>query len=523
MRPKHCAILCLFILSFTLVLSHFSPLSLPAIASEPSSGITHGPISGEITDTSAVLWARANPLASEITFDVALDESFDRTITTQTVSVDSTSDYTGETTITGLQPNQTYYYRVSGTGDRPRDQTPSFSTAPAPTDAEAFSFVFGACIGGQGYCRDRHNGWQIFDAMAERDPDFFLLVGDGVYVDTNCPSGDNENQDLENVPGQEIIADDLEEMRDRYRYHLEDESYQEFLKKTPVYVTWDDHEAIDNFAGTDPDPERQQIIADGKQAFFEYWPIHNDGSDRIYRKVSYGALADFFILDTRSYRDPIDAIDFPNKTMLGIEQLAWLQQGLQQSQATWKFIVTSVPLGYTTGEFKKPEPATLYRDGWANYPDHYGYEAELNNLIHTIQRNDLQNIVFLTGDTHWPFAIQYDPDNDGVANFHELGSSPLSAIVLAPREAPASTEHEGMEESIFYHTGILDPTFHPNLIYPLNTEGMFGSRRFNFGQISIDRQGNLTFNVWMQQNEAGHAEVYAPVEETGLPLTLRPE
>jgi hypothetical protein len=41
------------------------------------------------------------------------------------------------------------------------------------------------------------------------------------------------------------------------------------------------------------------------------------------------------------------------------------------------------------------------------------------------------DVVFLAGDTHWPYAISYDPDHDDEVDFYELGSSPLSALPLA--------------------------------------------------------------------------------------------
>ena len=51
------------------------------------------------------------------------------------------------------------------------------------------------------------------------------------------------------------------------------------------------------------------------------------------------------------YRDAIAAPDDPAhpKTMLGAEQLAWLEQALAASDATWKVIVCSVPLSIPTG------------------------------------------------------------------------------------------------------------------------------------------------------------------------------
>ncbi|NJL95769.1 MAG: hypothetical protein HC915_19575 [Anaerolineae bacterium] len=76
-------------------------------------------------------------------------------------------------------------------------------------------------------------------------------------------------------------------------------------------------------------------------------------------------------------------------------------------------------------------------------------------LLFFIETNDIENVVFLVGDTHCPYAISYDRDADGTPNFYELASSPMSAIVLAPTP--------------------VDQTFNPTVLY---AEG----DQFNFGQ-----------------------------------------
>jgi len=298
-----------------------------------------------------------------------------------------------------------------------------------------------------------------------------MITGDGVYVDAACPVDEGRN-----VAGAETVATTLPEFRARYQYHLEDPIYANFLAQTPVYITWDDHEIIDNFGGQELLRINPQLWEDGRQAFFEYWAINGTPDDpyQLYRQVSYGAHADFFILDTRSYRDPLvnwdpSPVTGEHKSMLGQEQFAWLQESLSNSTATWKFIVTSVPIGFPTGF---PQPEVEGRDGWANGGDRSGYENEMMRLMFYLESQDIGNVVFLTGDTHYPFAIEYDPDMNGEANFLELGASPMSAIVLPPVD--------------------IDQTFNPTVLY---AEGEFAGDLFNFGQISISEDGTLTFRI----------------------------
>ncbi|HSH03344.1 MAG TPA: alkaline phosphatase D family protein, partial [Anaerolineae bacterium] len=387
---------------------------------------------------------------------------------TMTVNISSATDFTGDVIVTGLHPNTDYYYQAVLVTDAGTSQPIQgiFATAPAHDEGAPLSFVFGSCLGGQGYCRDPETGWQIFNTMQAQNPDFFVITGDSIYVDSACAAP--------NVPGSEGPFSDLDGFHNRYRYHLGDTNYASFLAQTPVYVTWDDHEIIDDFGGPFLNKYNPALFAEGTQAFFDYWPLRAE-TGRIYRSVRYGAHAELIILDTRSYRDPnvnwdTNPQSLTPKTMLGAEQFAWLQETLATSDAHWKFIVTSTPLSYPTGF---PQPEVDGRDGWANYTERSGYETELMSLLFFLEAQQIDNVIFLTGDTHWPFALSYDPDRDGEANFYEFGSSPLSAINLAPTATP-------------------DPTFNPTVLF---AEGQFQGTVFNFGHVAVDAEGNLTFRL----------------------------
>jgi alkaline phosphatase D len=449
--------------------------------------VTHGPISGEGTDTSAVLWARSGT-AGTLNFEASDTPDFSGEVKSASIEVDASTDFTGEIRIEGLTPGQFYAYRVTLAADGATSDPVlgSFQTAPAGDAPEAFDFVFGSCIGGQGYCRDPETGWVIFDAMLAQEPDFFVLLGDSIYADTACSSPDN-------LPGAEGPYTDLAGFRTRYRYTLEDSHYASFLANVPVYVTWDDHEVVNDFGGPALSAINPDLFQEGRLAFFEYWPLTGTEDDpyRMYRSFSYGAHADFFILDTRSYRDPnVNWDPNPNslepKTMLGAEQFAWLQESLDASEATWKFVVSSVPLSYPTGW---PQPEVDGRDGWANYSERSGYETELTALVTFIESHDVGNLVFLTADVHWPHAISYDPDRDGAPNFHEFGSSPISAIPLSPPDGPP------------------DLTFNPTVLY---AEGEFAGDLFNFGRVSVSEDGNLTFQVMDWQGTEHYSLTLTP-------------
>ncbi len=309
-----------------------------------------------------------------------------------------------------------------------------FTTLPDAASSAPVTFAWSGDLGGQGRCRRGASGYPIFDAMRAQQLDFFLFLGDMMYSDSLCPSPPNE-------PGADFLAMTLAEYRARHRYQRGAEALRRFLETTPVYAIWDDHEVRNNFAG----PFESQMPV-GRQALREYWPIRvaSDDPQRLYRTVRAGADLEMFILDTRQYRSRNADQDGPAKTMLGERQLQWLLNGLTESTATWKVIVTTVPLSIPKGG----GVGVSGNDGWAGGPGSPGFERERQVIVDCILDRGVKNVVFLAGDVHYVQANAYDPNGDGTPDFHEFVVGPLSA---APgRMTPTSVElrpttliHEG--------------------------------------------------------------------------------
>lgn len=382
---------------------------------------------GDVSATSALLWVRTDgpatvqvEWATPAMWDMAskLATAMAPMPRTAELAATADTDYTLSIPLTGLTPATRYRYHVliARGGDSPHSGTPKlaargeWTTLPNAETSAPVTFAWSADLGGQGRCRQGAGGYPIFDVMGRQRLDFFLFLGDTIYSDSPCPSPPNE-------PGADFKATTLAEYRARHRYQRGAESFRRFLERVPVYVTWDDHEVRNDFSG----PFDPRMPA-GRQALREYWPIstHADEPHRLYRSVRYGADLELFILDTRQYRSLDGDPDGPAKTMLGAAQLQWLIKGLTHSSATWKVIATSVPLSV-------PKGGTGYSDGWASGPNEPGFERERQVIVETILSQKLKNVVFLASDVHWVQANAYDPNQDGVIDFHEFVAGPLSA------------------------------------------------------------------------------------------------
>jgi alkaline phosphatase D len=395
---------------------------------------------GDVTSQSALLWVRTNgPMMVQIEWaPVAVWDRVSNMGTavapvarTPLFTTGQEADFTLTIPLEGLASATRYRWYVF-VGRKGHEGTSTeggmaargeFTTLPNVKSHVPVTFAWSGDLGGQGRCRRGVAGYPIFDVMRARQLDFFLFLGDTMYGDNRCPSPPNE-------PGADFLATTLAEYRARHRDQRGAEALRRFLETTPVYAVWDDHEVRNNFAG----PFDSQMPV-GRQALREYWPIRaaSDDPHRLYRTVRAGEDLELFILDTRQYRSRNADQDGPAKTMLGERQLQWLLSGLTESTATWKVIVTTVPLSIPKGG----GAGVPGNDGWAGGADGTGFERERQVIVDCILSQGVKNVVFLAGDVHYVQANVYDPNGDGMADFHEFVAGPLSA---APGpQTPAST------------------------------------------------------------------------------------
>lgn len=395
---------------------------------------------GDVTSQSALLWVRTDgPMMVQFEWAPVAAWDIVSKMATAVAPVARSplfttgleTDFTLAISIEGLTPATRYrFYVVAGIKGREGVPTEArvampgeFTTLPDMKSHAPVTFAWSGDLGGQGRCRRGAAGYPIFDVMRAQSLEFFLFLGDTIYGDDLCPSPPNE-------PGADFRATNLAEYRARHRDQRGAAALRRFLANVPVSVIWDDHEVRNDFAGSFD----SQMPA-GRQALREYWPIRVAPEDphRLYRAVRAGADLELFILDTRQYRSRNADQDGPAKTMLGERQLQWLLKGLTESTATWKVIVSSVPLSIPKGG-----GGVSGYDGWAGGLGGPGFERERQVIVDAILGRKVKHVVFLAGDVHYVQANAYDPNGDGTPDFHEFIAGPLSA---APgRQTPPNTE-----------------------------------------------------------------------------------
>ena len=148
-----------------------------------------------------------------------------------------------------------------------------------------------------------------------------------------------------------------------------------------------------------------------RRAFFESLPVRGvAGESPLYRHVPRGPRLDLFFLDLRSCRGPNGRNDGPAggrpPDLMGGTRSAWLKAALAASAATWKAIVSDMPLGLVVRDGETALEGVA--NGLPGGPR--GRELEIADLLRHCRAEGVKNLVVLTADVHYAASRSYHPD-----------------------------------------------------------------------------------------------------------------
>ena len=392
----------------------------------------HGVASGDPLNDRVIVWTRVTPPAgvSSVTGAVRVfaDAALSQSIGVLDFSTDATRDFTVKLDFAGLSAGTTYYYRFESAGEK----SPVGRTRTAPKGgSERLRFGVVSC---SSYAHGFFNGYKF---LAQRtDIDAILHLGDYIYEYGTGEYGDVRPYE----PNHEMVT--LADYRTRHAYYKREADLMELHRQFPFITTWDDHESTDNSwrdgannhtEGAEGQWPQRKAFA--QQAYDEWMPIRYPRAgdvSRIFRKFSYGDLAEIFILDTRLFdRDAPDGLPVTaaatetGRRMLGPEQMQWLLDNLSASTAKWKIIGQQVVFHqwHVAG---LPEAAgggvKLNGDSWD------GYQDERNQIYAALRDQAIDNVVVLTGDVHSSWAADITPDPSNPAAYNPLTGSGSLAV-----------------------------------------------------------------------------------------------
>lgn len=265
-------------------------------------------------------------------------------------------------------------------------------------------------------CQHFESGlFTAYQHMAEQDLDMVVHLGDYIYEGRG-----RKGQVREHIGGE---LHSLEDYRIRYAQYRSDPLLSGMHARCPWVVTWDDHEFDNNYAGSVSEEEGIDPVeflirrANAYQAYYEAMPLRRRSLPRgphmrLYRKLSFGRLAEMMVLDTRQYRT-----DQPNgdrrhdlnnearanaASLLGEVQRSWLESSLIASGGTWNVLAQQVMMATVDRTIGDERGYSM--DQWP------GYLFERNRLVSFLDERRVPNPVVLTGDIHsnWVNDLRVD-------------------------------------------------------------------------------------------------------------------
>jgi alkaline phosphatase D len=472
-------------------------LSAPAASAD---SFSLGVAAGEVTARSALLWARADQ-PGETRLEVATDEDFAQLARHLKVQATPANDLTVQRRVNGLVPGTRYWYRF--TSGAAASDVGTFVTAPKPGDEATIQFAWTGDYDAEratGETDPFWNDFEVFGSMEAEGNDFNIGLGDTIYSDSE-------------VPGNHPVALTVEQKWAKYELNLGEEPLADLRGAAGFYSHWDDHEFINDFSpfesvfssGT---IDGRELYERGVKAFTDYAPVDFSSRDGLYRTTRWGKNLELFFLDERSFRsakaskdgvcdnpqtgepdlaptvpqllrnvfaaliplpplaEPVspaclDAINDPDRTLLGEKQLKTFLHDVRHSQARFKVVVNEVPI---------QQFYALPYDRWE------GYEADRQRVLSGLQ--GVNNVVFLTTDVHATFV------NDARFKTLEPGG-PENSGILDVTVGPAATKPFAQE--INDVVGNESAAALIDLLFFENVLGMqcSGINQFSYGEVAV--------------------------------------
>jgi len=412
-----------------------------------------GIASGQPRADGVVLWTRLTGAALgervAVQWEVADDERFADIVARGEDVAEAAWAHSVHAEVAGLAPGRWYFYRFRALGQQ--SAVGRTRTAPAADAAATLAFAIASC---QRYDVGHYAAWRD---VAASSLDLVVFVGDYIYE-----SAERRNPVRPIRDGGEAFS--LEQYRARYATYKSDPLLQAAHAAAPWLLVWDDHEVSNDYAGFRGEDLAVDMHARRAAAYRAYWehmpfpraarPV--DADMRITGRVDWGRLARIHLLDDRQYRDPqvcpkpgrggsstvlanqCPALADPARTLLGVEQEAWLAVGWDLERP-WNLVGQQTLMARVTWLDPVVGGGAYWTDGWD------GYAPARRRLLATVAAKKVPGVVVLGGDVHSNYVadlrVDFDDERSPVIASEFCGTSITSLPGVAQARIDQAREY----------------------------------------------------------------------------------
>jgi len=369
--------------------------------------ISHGPSIGDVTATTALVWARC-PRPGQYLLKVTGQNGRKEQVSVSAPEHDGCMTWK----LSGLRPDRRYDYQIESQGEALLAGGGFYFHTAAARHAGPVRLAFASCA------KEDEGSSAVWRRIDSLDPQAVVLLGDTPYIDST----------------------ELAVQRQRYQEFAAVADFRRLVRTRSLYSTWDDHD----FGRNDTDgnlPGKEK----SRQVFSEYRPNPScgDGAAGIYSSFRRGPV-EVFLLDTRYFAATENSpFDSRQPSLLGAVQWEWLMRGLKNSTAPFKILAC----GMIWNEAVRPGK----RDHWGTYPH------ERQALFDFIGRENIPGVLLVGGDIHRTRLLEHHSENRAGYRIPELITSPVHAGVIDTANTP--------------HPGLIHDSGRPNTFLLVDVEG----------------------------------------------------
>ena len=437
--------------------------SIGTSAAKNNYSFDHGVASGDPLEDRVILWTRLSPDKSgphEVLLEVSNKINFSKVAFTKKLQTSSLSDYTVKYDFMAskhFDAGAVFYFRfkagntVSETG-----KTKTLSSDLVKAKIGIFS------------CSNFPAGFfNAYQAAADQNNlDLWLHLGDYLYEYPMGGYGTNNAEMLGRVPIPKHEMITLSDYRQRHSQYKQDQGSKALHRSAPLIAVWDDHEfsndtwkkGAENHSEDGAEGDFYARRSAAIKAYYEWMPIREQENKRkIFRDFKIGKLLHLIMLDTRQYardkqiqpKDYLDKSGFnqgkfynelnsSNRSLLGSEQLSWIEEIVSDSSAYWtlfgqQVLMTKLKFPDLTRmldsedipSFLKPYLKFLGLGIPSNLDAWDGYPSDRSKLYSLMQKANKQ-FVSLAGDTHNSWVSELE-NVDGKKIGIELGAPSVTS------------------------------------------------------------------------------------------------
>lgn len=460
----------------------------------------HGVASGDPEPDSVVLWTRLSPGepagSASVSFELAEDPAFQKVVARGSRVATAAGDFTVKVDVGGLPPDRVFYYRFRASDGR---YSAPGRTRTAPAGAvEHARFAVASC---SSIYSGFFNAYRRIAAQPELD--LVIHLGDYIYDFVD------ENEEIRVPTPYPVEPESLGDWRGVHAYHLNDPDLREARAMHPWYLLWDNHDVDRNAPGYNG----------SVQAFREWNPVR-DGDpsrpDRIYRVLRWGDLVDAFLMDTLLFRSLDTEVGSTEKSILGLEQFAWIEEQLAGSTATWRLlgsqkIFSTVRVNPRLALILDGEERPVFDTGsWDGFP------ASRTRLLSFLASRGIGDNVMISGDSHISVAADLVDDPANPANPYDpsTGEGSVGVELL-----PTSISRGNFDEQI---RGVgFDEAATQRLIDIILADTVARNPHHVYAELTKHGYGVLDFTRERLQAEIRYLPILerSEAEEVGVTLT----